>query len=65
MYAWLPAQLRRPLRLLPVRPLELLLGAAVDYILEHPELPWLATEQEKVGCFELMGIDRNRIPRRT
>ena len=37
---------------------------SLDYVLEHPELPWLPTEQEKVGCFELMGIDRKRIPRR-
>ena len=37
---------------------------SLDYVLEHPELPWLPTEQEKVGCFELMGIDRNLIPYR-
>ena len=37
---------------------------SLDYVLEHPELPWLPTEQEKVGFFELMGIDRKRIPRR-
>ena len=38
---------------------------SLDYVLEYPELPWLPTEQEKVRFFELMGIDRNRIPRRT
>ena len=38
---------------------------SLDFILEHPELPWLPTEQEKVDFFELLGIDRNRIPHRT
>ena len=37
---------------------------SLDYVLEHPELPWLPTEQEKVECFDLLGIDRKRIPRR-
>ena len=37
---------------------------SLDYVLEHPELPWLPTEQEKVAFFELLGIDRNRIPHR-
>ena len=37
---------------------------SLDYILEHPELPWLASEKEKVDFFELLGIDRNRIPQR-
>ena len=37
---------------------------SLDYVLEHPVLPWLPTEQEKVDFFELLGIDRNRIPRR-
>ena len=37
---------------------------SLDFILEHPELPWLPTEQEKVDFFELLGIDRNRIPHR-
>ena len=37
---------------------------SLDYVLEHPELPWLPTEQEKVAFFELLGIDRNRIPSR-
>ncbi len=22
---------------------------SLDYVLEHPQLPWLPTEQEKVG----------------
>ena len=37
---------------------------SLDYVLEHPELPWLPTEQEKVGFFESLGIDRRRIPHR-
>ena len=35
---------------------------SLDYILEKPELPWLPTEQEKVGVFDSFGIDRRRIP---
>ena len=37
---------------------------SLDYVLENPELPWLPTEQEKVGFFESLGIDRSRIPHR-
>ncbi len=37
---------------------------SLDYILEHPELHWLPTEQEKVGYFDSLGIERTRIPRR-
>ncbi len=37
---------------------------SLDYVLEYPELPWLPTEQEKVDFFDLLGIDRNRIPHR-
>ena len=37
---------------------------SLDYVLEHPELPWLPTEQEKVGFFESLGLDRKRIPHR-
>ena len=37
---------------------------SLDYVLEHPELPWLPTEQEKVAFFEALGIDRKRIPKR-
>ena len=37
---------------------------SLDYVLEHPELPWLPTEQEKVAFFELLGIDRRRLPHR-
>ena len=37
---------------------------SLDYVMEHPELPWLPTEPEKVSFFESLGIDRSRIPRR-
>ena len=37
---------------------------SLDYVLEHPELSWLPTEQEKVAFFDLLGIDRRRLPRR-
>ena len=37
---------------------------SLDYVLEHPELSWLPSEQEKVAFFDLLGIDRNRIPSR-
>ena len=29
-----------------------------DYVIEHPGLPWLPTESEKVGAFEALGIHR-------
>ena len=37
---------------------------SLDYVLEHPELPWLPSEQEKVAFFDLLGIDRRRLPSR-
>ena len=37
---------------------------SLDYVLEHPELPWLPTEQEKVAFFDSLGIDRRRLPKR-
>ena len=37
---------------------------SLDYVLEHPELPWLPTEQEKVAFFDLLGFDRRRLPSR-
>ena len=37
---------------------------SLDYVLENPELPWLPTEQEKVAFYEVLGIDRRRLPRR-
>ncbi len=33
-----------------------------DYVVEHPGLPWLPTESEKVSAFEALGIDRSLMP---
>ena len=38
---------------------------ALDYVLDHPRLPWLPTEAEKVAAFEALGIERRVLPRRT
>ena len=37
---------------------------SLDYVIEHPELPWLATEPEKVAAFEALGIERSLLPSR-
>lgn len=37
---------------------------ALDYGLEHPRLPWLPTEAEKVAAFEALGIERGILPQR-
>ena len=37
---------------------------SLDYVLECPQLPWLPTEPEKVGCFEALGLERGLLPRR-
>ena len=37
---------------------------ALDYVLEHPRLPWLPTEAEKVAAFEALGIERGLLPQR-
>ena len=37
---------------------------SLDYVLEHPQLPWLPTEPEKVAFFDLLGFDRRRFPSR-
>ena len=37
---------------------------SLDYVLEHPGLPWLPTESEKVGAFEELGIERRVFPSR-
>ena len=37
---------------------------SLDYVLEHPGLPWLPTEPEKVGAFEALGIERRLLPSR-
>ena len=33
-------------------------------MLEHPHLPWLPTEPEKVAAFEALGIERQILPQR-
>ena len=35
---------------------------SLDFVLDHLELPWLTTEQEKVSCFEQLGIERDLLP---
>ena len=35
-----------------------------DHVVHHPDLPWLATEQEKVGHFTGRGIRRDHLPSR-
>lgn len=37
---------------------------SLDYVLEHPHLPWLPTELEKVAAFEALGIDCEILPQR-
>ena len=37
---------------------------SLDFVLDHPDLPWLPTEQEKVACFEQLGIDPALFPKR-
>ena len=37
---------------------------SLDYVLEHPDLPWLPTESEKIGAFEALGIERRILPSR-
>ena len=37
---------------------------SLDIVLDHPEMPWLPTEQEKVACFEQIGIDPKLLPQR-
>ena len=38
---------------------------SLDYVLEHPHVPWLPTEAEKVAAFEALGIERRILPQRT
>ena len=35
---------------------------SLDYVLEHPGLPWMPAEPEKVGAFEALGIERRFLP---
>ena len=37
---------------------------SLDYVIEHPGLPWLPTEKEKVRAFEALGIERRHLPLR-
>ena len=37
---------------------------SLDYVIEHTDLPWLPTEQEKVAAFEALGIERTLLPSR-
>ncbi|MCY3590748.1 MAG: hypothetical protein OXH32_03785 [Acidobacteria bacterium] len=37
---------------------------SLDHVLQHPDLPWLATEQEKVDHFTGRGIRRDLLPKR-
>ena len=36
----------------------------LDYVLEHPGLPWLPTEADRVAAFEALGIERELLPQR-
>lgn len=35
---------------------------SLDYVLDHPELPWLPTEEEKLACFGRLGVPRTDLP---
>ena len=35
---------------------------SLDYVIEHHDLPWLPTEDEKVAAFEGLGIERRLLP---
>ena len=37
---------------------------ALDYLLEHPGLPWLATQAEQVRAFEALGVGCKLLPGR-
>ena len=37
---------------------------SLDVVTDHPERAWLGTEQEKVACFERLGIGADLLPRR-
>ena len=37
---------------------------AFDYVLDHPQLPWLPTEPEKMAAFEALSVERRLLPRR-
>jgi len=35
---------------------------SLEHVIEHPDLPWLPTEVEKVAAFDALGIDRGLLP---
>ena len=35
---------------------------SLDFVLDHPELAWLGTEQEKVACFQQLGVEPGLLP---
>ena len=35
---------------------------SLEHVIEHPDLPWLPTEAEKVAAFDALGIDRGLLP---
>lgn len=35
---------------------------SLEHVIEHPALPWLPTEAEKVAVFDALGIDRELLP---
>ena len=37
---------------------------ALDYVLEHPRVPWLPTDADRVAAFEALGIERELLPQR-
>ena len=37
---------------------------SLDYVIEHADLPWLPTENEKVAAFDALGIERGLLPSR-
>ena len=37
---------------------------SLDFVLDHPDLPWLPTEREKLACFQQLGIEPFLLPRR-
>ena len=35
---------------------------SLEHVIEHPDLPWLPTEAEKVAAFDALGIERGLLP---
>ena len=48
----------------PIRGAYLRRLLSLDYVIEHPELEWLPTEEEKVWYCEDIGIPKDRLPKR-